>query len=176
LGGVGGRLRLEEEGDGRDVPHSTQAYHGPSRIGCRLPPEYDATDILDAALTGTRLSNSLPACSPPSSRPSSPPIPIDEILENHWPGSRTFQAICTWYVTVKLDMKKKGEDKKLFPDAFRDFYGFDVNPKTWNHHTGFLKNPRCKHIVEKYRRKPDALWRDFAYEARKAAKGSTGAQ
>ncbi|KZT62161.1 hypothetical protein CALCODRAFT_505745 [Calocera cornea HHB12733] len=100
----------------------------------------------------------------PSLPPSSPPIPIAEILNNDWPGSRSFGTICNGVRLIKLSMHK---DKKLFKVAFRELYGFDKAQGTFQQHAGYLYNPMLQGLVEEYRTKPDVPWREFSREARR---------
>ncbi|KZO90566.1 hypothetical protein CALVIDRAFT_531399 [Calocera viscosa TUFC12733] len=164
--------------------HSRRAAH------CQSPPDLDLTrlspeviDLSSNVASPTRSSPSIPArrapgpsiidvldsvtSSPPpmpSLPPSSPPIPLDEILNDDWPGSGSFGTICG---ALKVVNHKMHHEKKSFGEAFHELYGFDKPYSTWYQHTGYLGNPKLKALVDEFRAKPDRPWTEFSRQARR---------
>ncbi|KZT60407.1 hypothetical protein CALCODRAFT_506858 [Calocera cornea HHB12733] len=121
----------------------------------RSSPRPGVLALLDAVMSSPPPSPSLP--------PSSPPIPIAEILNDEWPGSRSFGTICNAIKMIKHTMLK---EKKVFSVAFREFYGFDKAPGSYRQHAGYLNNPMLKGLVDEYTEKPHAPWMEFSRKAR----------
>ncbi|KZT54967.1 hypothetical protein CALCODRAFT_485112 [Calocera cornea HHB12733] len=121
----------------------------------RRSPRPRLLDMIDASLSSPPPSPSLP--------PSSPPIPLGEILNNAWPGSRSFGTI---YNTIKSIHQRMHRDRILFQDAFRELYGFDKSYGTFSQHAGYLNNDNLRALVDEYRAKPERPWTEFSRKAR----------
>ncbi|KZT55794.1 hypothetical protein CALCODRAFT_545092, partial [Calocera cornea HHB12733] len=101
---------VEEVDLSTDLP--SQPFHPSTPARASSPPRLLA--LLDTAMSSPPPSPSLP--------PSSPPIPIHEILDNAWPGSCSFGTI---YSAIKTIQQAMHRDHKCFQEAFHDLYGFD---------------------------------------------------
>ncbi|KZO91308.1 hypothetical protein CALVIDRAFT_568344 [Calocera viscosa TUFC12733] len=134
--------------------------HPPSTpTPCRLPdPGPNLLTLLD-------ISHSSRPYPPrtPSLPPSSPPLPLSKILNDDWPGSCSFNTICSVSAVINY---KIHHEKKSFSMAFHEHYGFDKPYSTWAQHTGYLRNIKLKKLVDEYKMKPDSPWTEFSSKAR----------